>query len=95
MQYTNGTQKFLYEKFSYVTTTKYGKSTILSIWLIYIAVSIWGASKVDIDFKNTYFIGEDANVRDYLERQEEYYKSGETINIIVDNEEADFTSEES
>jgi len=48
----------------------------LTIWVIYTAVSIWGASEVKIEFKSTYFIGEGAYVKDFLDRQEEYFESG-------------------
>jgi len=42
--YANGTQKFLHLYFSKAITSKYGIITILSIWLIYFAVSIYGVS---------------------------------------------------
>jgi predicted RND superfamily exporter protein len=72
-----------------------GRYIVLLVWGVYTAVSIWGAANVDIDFKNTYFISADASINDYLERTDEYFKSGETINVIVDNENLDFTSSES
>jgi hypothetical protein len=49
---------------------------------------------VEIDFKNTYFISADASINDYLGKTDEYFKSGETINVIVDNENLDFTTVE-
>ena len=62
------------------------------VWTCYIAISAWGASGVEIDFKNTYFISEDAAINDYLSRTNSYYKSGKTVNVIVDNAELDFTT---
>ena len=62
------------------------------VWTVYIAVSIWGASKVEIDFKNTYFISAEASINDYLDKTDAYFKSGETINVIVDNQDLDFTT---
>jgi len=43
-KYANGTQKFLHEKLSYWTTSKAGMIVILSVWVIYTAVSIYGVS---------------------------------------------------
>lgn len=34
-----------------------------------------------IDFKQTYFIGEKSYVREYLERQELYFQSGDKLTI--------------
>jgi predicted RND superfamily exporter protein len=62
-----------------------GRYIVILIWTVYTAVSVWGATKVDIDFKSTYFISADASINDYLDKTDQYYKSGETINVIVDN----------
>jgi predicted RND superfamily exporter protein len=43
-KYANGTQKFLHEKLSKWTTSKYGIIVILVIWTIYTCVSIYGVS---------------------------------------------------
>ena len=43
-KYANGTQKFLHEKLSYWTTSKVGVIVILTIWVIYTGVSIYGVS---------------------------------------------------
>lgn len=73
MLYVNGTQKFLYEKFSVAVTSRVGRYTVLSVWAIYTAVCIWGATNVDIDFKNTYFIAADASINEFLTRTDEYF----------------------
>lgn len=94
MQYANGTQKFLYEKFSVAVTSTMGRYIVIFVWTVYIAASIWGATKVEIDFKNTYFIAADASINDYLGKTDNYFKSGETINVITDNEDLDFSTVE-
>jgi len=65
-------------------TSKYGIMLVLGVWLIYIAVSIFGITNVNVDFKVSYFIGEDAYVRSYFDRNEKYFDSGETVTIYVD-----------
>ena len=44
MQYANGTQKFLYERFSLAITSTMGRYIVMTVWTVYIAVSIWGAT---------------------------------------------------
>ena len=50
-KYANATQKFLHQKLSNWTTSSIGICIVLLVWLIYIAVSIYGVSNVKIDFK--------------------------------------------
>lgn len=94
-KYINGTQRFLYEKFSPITTSKPGIITILLIWAAFIGACSWGVANLDIDFKQSYFISPTSFVNEYLDRQDLHYKSGETIDFYVDNAETDFTSIES
>lgn len=91
-RYANGTQKFLHSKFSAWTTSKGGIVAILVIWLTYMAVSIWGATNVKIDFKSTYFIGAGAYVRKFIERQEDYFTSGDRITLYTESGDIDLTS---
>mmetsp|Transcript_18041 Transcript_18041/g.30748 ORF Transcript_18041/g.30748 Transcript_18041/m.30748 type:complete len:538 (+) Transcript_18041:285-1898(+) len=93
-KFSNGTQRLLYEKFSKWTTSKWGRIIILSIWVIYFAISCVGLANVDIDFKNTYFISEDAYIMNYLSRQEKYFRSGDAITFYVDSDTLDYTSTE-
>jgi predicted RND superfamily exporter protein len=44
MKYANGTQKFLYERFSLAITSTMGRYIVMMVWTVYIAVSIWGAT---------------------------------------------------
>lgn len=93
-KYANGTQKFLHQRFSAWTTSKVGIVTILVVWLTYTAVSIYGAAEVKIDFKSTYFIGAGAYVRSFIERQEEYFQSGERVTVYTEAGDIDVTSYE-
>ena len=61
-QYTNATHKFIYEKYSKALTSQFGIICVLSIWLLYFGVSLYGVTKVDIDFKITYFINPESYV---------------------------------
>jgi predicted RND superfamily exporter protein len=85
----------LYKTFSKATTSKFGKVTILIVWFVFSILAIWASTNVDIDFKNTYFISADASINNYLDKTDVYYKSGETVYVIVDNKDIDYTSETS
>lgn len=52
---------------------------VLVLWAIYIAVSIYGCTMIEIDFKLTYFISPEAYINDYLSRSDKYFKAGDEI----------------
>lgn len=93
-KYANGTQKFLHLYFSKATTSKAGIITILSIWLIYLGVSLYGVSQVKIDFKQSYFIGAESYVKNFFDKQDEFFKTGDMVNIYTDASNIDITSYE-
>lgn len=89
--YANRTQKFLHQKFSMWTTSKIGMAIILITWLAYLSLSIYGATQVKIEFKFTYFISDGAYVKEYFDRQEEYFQSGERVTVYTDSRNIDIT----
>lgn len=58
---------------------------VLIVWTCYIIFSINGLKNVEIDFKTTYFIGKGAYVRSYLDKQDEFFRSGDAVTIYFDN----------
>lgn len=58
---------------------------VLIVWTAYIIFSINGLKNVEIDFKTTYFIGKGAYVRSYLDKQDEFFRSGDAVTIYFDN----------
>jgi hypothetical protein len=58
---------------------------VLIVWTSYIIFSINGLKNVEIDFKTTYFIGKGAYVRSYLDKQDEFFRSGDAVTIYFDN----------
>jgi len=92
--YASSTQKFLHEYFAKVTLSKQGIIAIVAIWIIYAGVSCYGLTMLEIDFKTTYFISPDTAVRRYIDKSEQYFNLGETVQIYVDAPDTDFTTEE-
>lgn len=91
-EYSSTTQKFLHQNFSKWITSKPGSAAILVIWSIYLGLSIYGISNVVVDFKTTFFIEDSAFVMQYINRQDQYFASGEDITFYVDNSDIDYTS---
>jgi len=58
---------------------------VLIVWTSYIIFSINGLKNVEIDFKTTYFIGKGAYVRSYLDKQDEFFRSGDAVTVYFDN----------
>lgn len=75
-------------------TSKPGIITILALWLIYFGVSIYGVTKVDIDFKVTYFISPTAYINGWMTRSDKYFQRGQTAKLYVDNSKLDYSSKE-
>jgi predicted RND superfamily exporter protein len=49
---------------------------LLVVYVFLIAVSIYGATQVRIDFKVTYFIGDTSYVYNWFQKNEEYFAAG-------------------
>lgn len=59
-----------------------------------VAVAIFGATQVEIDFKVTYFIGDTSKVYDYFQLNDKYFNTGTSTVTYVDNSSLDFSSTE-
>lgn len=82
----------MYETYSAALLSPTGRIIALAVWLIYICVSAWGCSMLQIDFKATYFISPDSFVSKYLNKRDEYFQSGEQVEIYTDNPSLDIAS---
>jgi len=63
-----------------------GRIIILVVYFILLALAIFGASQVRIDFKVTFFIGETADVYGYFQENDRYFSVGSFTTIYVDND---------
>lgn len=66
--------------------------------MIYVALiggAIYGCTKVRIDFKVSYFIGETADIYEYFQLNDKYFSSGTLTTTYVDNADFDFSLTES
>jgi len=57
---------------------------MVAIYLTVSSASAYAVSLLKIDFKTSYFISSDANIKDYLDKRDLYYNIGETITIYTD-----------
>lgn len=58
------------------------------------AGAVYGAMNITIDYKTSYFIGPKAYLRDYFEKTDEYFTSGQSVTFYTDGEH-DYYSKES
>jgi len=86
---------FLREKVAKELFTPTGKIVVIFIYIVGTIAAIYGCSQVEVDFKITYFIKEGANSYNFITKNEEYFASGFSPVIYIDNPEIDFTSVES
>jgi predicted RND superfamily exporter protein len=82
--FASGTQKFLQTKYAKLVTSDTGIKYILIFYALYIGFSIYGCTQIEVNFKTSYFISDNAYIKQYLDRSEKYYKSGDTINFYTD-----------
>ena len=75
-------------------TSDAGVCIVLIIWLIYIAISIYGCTQVKIDFKQSYLINSSSYVKNYMDLSDKFFNTGEVISLFMDNQDIDFTSSE-
>ena len=51
-----------------------------------IGAGIYGAMNVTIAYKQSYFIGSDAYLKDYFDKSEAYFTTGFAVNFYTDGE---------
>ena len=70
-EYANKTHKFLHQEFGPTVTSSKGIGITLLIWSILGALIYkFGLIEIKMDFKTSYFINENAYIKDFLSRQE-------------------------
>ena len=75
---------------------KIGRIVFLVIYVIMIALGIYGCTELTVAFDIDYFISEDSAVFTYYEASDKYFSTGGTpIKTYIDNSSIDFSSEES
>ena len=67
---------------------------MLLVYAVMIVTAIYGAMKVQVDFKVDYFIAEGSLIYNYFQLNNEYFQSGFQATIYVDSPDVDYASEE-
>mmetsp|Transcript_17543 Transcript_17543/g.29601 ORF Transcript_17543/g.29601 Transcript_17543/m.29601 type:complete len:138 (-) Transcript_17543:860-1273(-) len=55
--------------------------------------SAYQVTKLEIDFKNTYFVNSGTKAREYIDKQDEYFESGDAITFYTWNESVDYADQ--
>ena len=62
-----------------------GRATILTIWTIMALCAIYGATQVEINFAQTYFIPPGSDTEKFHDYDSEYFRTGfNTLIVTVD-----------
>lgn len=75
-----------------IVTSKYGITSVLTIYAILIVAALIGASQLEIEFKQSFMMPGEAYIKQYFDKNDEYFQSGLKINVYTDGE-MDFTDE--
>ena len=79
--------------YSKLLLSTYGIVSVLVMYFILICLSAYGVTLLKIDFRQSYFISDDAYIKQYITRQEEYFKRGDLIEVLTDFEGKDIFSD--
>lgn len=88
------TEKFIESYLAPYLFTKAGRIICLVVYVLLIAASIYGCTQVKIDFKVTYFVGEESTIYNYFQLNDQYFASGTRTTTYVDNPNVDYSSTE-
>ncbi len=85
-------QKVLHDYFSWFLMKTWVRVSVLIIYVIYIGVSAYGLTILDVDFKQSYFINSKSQIAAYNSINTQYFQEGQTNSLYLDNQEVDVTT---
>ena len=74
-------------------TSKKGVALLVLIYLAALGGGGYQMTKMEIDFKLSYVIHNDAEIRQFIDREDKYFTTGPFVTIYTDGE-MDFSKEE-
>ena len=86
-EYASSVEKFIATVYAPELTSNSGRYSVLTIWLMLIICAIYGCMNVTINFKFEYFIPEGTVTDAYFKLDREYFNSGNSVTIYVENDE--------
>jgi predicted RND superfamily exporter protein len=66
-EYTSSTEKFLDKYFVKELMSKEGRITVMAIYFVLTIFSLYGASKLEVDFSIEYFVDDGSYIKNYLD----------------------------
>ena len=87
-------EKFFATVYSKKLLSVPGRITIIVIWAILTTIAMYGMLKVRTDFSMELFIPVDSSTEHYYLMDMKYFKTGFDTDIILENPNMDYTSEE-
>lgn len=65
---------------------------VIILYVILTIGGIYGASQLEVDFSIEYFVDEGSYIKNYLNANTKYFRTGRTFSIYVENTEIDYSS---
>ena len=90
----SATERFLHYRFAPELLSHEGRIGIIAIYILSGLAALYGCMQVEIDFSIEYFIGKTSYVKDFYDLNDEYFRSGFSVDIYVDNPDLDWTTPE-
>lgn len=86
-------QEFMHKMLGPALTSKKGVVILLLIYLVALGGGGYQMTNMKIDFKQSYVINDQAEIHQFIDREEKYYTTGPFVTIYTDGE-MDFSKEE-
>lgn len=71
-----------------------GRYSIITVWILFAAASIYGGSQVELNFNMEYFIPRDSILKGFVDIDVEHFQTGYNFNVYFVVDQLDIASEE-
>ena len=92
--FASATERFLHFRVGQELLSHEGRIVVIVIYLLSILAACYGVTQVKIDFSVEFFIGDTAYVKPFFDLNDKYFRQGLRATIYNDNENLDWTAEE-
>ena len=91
--YASSIEKFIATTLAPELLTIQGRLSVLTIWMMMAVCAVYGATQLETNFAQSFFIPPGSGVEKYYNFDVEYFSTGFNVDIVVINEDIDYSSE--
>ena len=95
-EFASAVEKFISLYYAPELLTKQGRYSILTLWVVFTFVMLYGAAHVEVNFNFEFFIPPGSATEEYFVADLEHFGTGFFVDIVIDNrsQELDYASAE-